>query len=765
METKRYKAGTALHKAGEPVENLEYLTLGKVSAVCPAYTIGLQKCSVIGIYEQPGETYRYDYIVAEDAELASFPFRRMSDLDRIVREHRSDCDAIVAAAANNTLSLLGRYSNARKRSDNFFKALKSGYEVYRALCNEHFLDIQSYPLVEEGEAFSPDKELPEWFGDYYDQLGLMPAVSRKAFYGVHTSLTTAMILESATHNQLILKLYDQLQAYTEELTEGYLKSADLIDLYTNLYHHDKEMGILEPELAATLDNNVQDHLRAISRTGLIAPEVTDKRLEAWNKVFVGVEAESVADTLIDEALPDQADPFRVLEHSLDKILVYTSLDEAEEDRFRKQVEEYRLLNDKNSSDEEVRRLRQDITKYFFDVYDNAIVTALESGKTPPVPIRLMLYFGFMDEKLIGRENALTLLKLLDTVEKMCEGTTVYTIYDWLKAVYDGKKEPSINEFDQDYPTFLRTQRQSGFINEEQEARFLHSPRERLRFELDNFFRLGMKMASGRPSVFCPLLSEHNVIRALEDVFVTAEKVQGGWDEIKKTDYSLFYRESLYQNPEKHIPRETIIQEVAPDVILLPVIGTRGGLWQEISGVRRDTPGRMFMPVFSNEDTMMMQLKLAAEFRWAICKRVQGARWNDVSDNSLTSEYFDYLQFYRKNSELSPDAREKVKSQIQTCRNSFENVFILDYIQWIRFESKGQPRLNKVVKRILHSYCPFASDIRKALSANPMYADIINRHNIKAAKQYKLLAARYKKIQDETGSLPKEITDYIKYYTL
>ena len=765
MEKNSYKAGTLLHKAGDPVEKLEYITYGKVSTVSPAFTIDLKKCSIIGLFEHPAESYHYDYIVSEDCELEAFPYERTSDMDRIVREHRQDSDALVAAAAANTLAMLGRYSNLRKRCDNFYKAVKQDYDRYRDFCNEHFLEIQSYTLAEESEAFTPEKELPDWLGDYYDQLGIMPSDARKAFYSLHTSLTTAMLLEAASHLALVQGLYDQLGAYIEGFMDAYKSSADLVDLYINLFNHDKKTGMLSGELSAELDDAVNDHIKKLSRTSLLDPELLDERLKTWRKVCDNVTSQGAADEMMLAAAVAEEDPLKQVEHSLDRILAFTSLDEGEEDRFRSLVEDYKKLNDKNSSDERVRSLRQDITKYFFDLYDNAIVTAFESKKKPPVPIRLFLYFGFMDEELLGADNTLQLLELLDTVENMCKGTRVYTIYDWLHAVYSGEREPSRNEFDQDYPTYLRTRKQGGFINEEQEQRYLNSPRERLRFELDNFFRLGMKIASGRPSIFCPLLSDHSIIRPLKDVFVNAADIEKNWDEIKGVDHSLFYRETLYQNPEYRIARESILLEVMPDVILLPVIGSRGGLWQEISGTRRDTPGRMYLPVFSNEDLNMIQLRLAAEFRWSICRRIQGVRWNDVSDRSLTSEYFDYLQFYRKNNDLSPDAREKVKTQIQSCKGSFESVFILDYMQWVRFESKGQPRLNKIAKRVLFTYCPFSAKWREQLIQNPMYADLINRHNNRAAKQYKLLTAKYKKVKDEFKGLPPEIISYLKYYTL
>ena len=213
----------------------------------------------------------------------------------------------------------------------------------------------------------------------------------------------------------------------------------------------------------------------------------------------------------------------------------------------------------------------------------------------------------------------------------------------------------------------------------------------------------------------------------------------------------------------NIPIRDILLEVLPDVILLPALGSRGGLWQEISGVRRDTPARMFLPVFLNEDLETVQYRLAGQFRWQICRRVQGARWNDLSELSLTAGYVDYLQFYRKNSDLSSEAKEKVKTEITACRNSFENVFILDYIQWIRYESQGAPRLNKVAKKLMFQYCPFSEEIRRRLESNAMYASLIHRHEGKAEKQFKILTSKYRKYRKDDKELPPEIEDYIAYY--
>ncbi|MBR5421488.1 MAG: Crp/Fnr family transcriptional regulator [Lachnospiraceae bacterium] len=768
------KSGSVIHTDADKVEKLELVTSGKVEIIGSEFRITAERGAILGLFEFPGENYNYTYVAKETCTLESWPFRRKSDVDPIVKARSGECDVLVSANAAMTLSLLGHYKRNLRRAELLKRTISQGYADYRKLCVSGSFEIQSWPLAEELEQFIPETDLPDWLGDYYDQLGLMPSGIKKNFYSVHTSLTTAAILESVSHIQLIRRLFDQLENYSNGVRVQYESEADLYDLYTNL----KQRCRYNPKVCEYIDKKLAAYVTALEKTGLVPESILDK----YRQKAAPVPAEVPAETKAAESTGED-DPFRQLERSLDRILAYTQLDEAEEERFREMIDEYKALNDKNSADNEVRRLRKDLSKGFFDLYESAVLQAMEDRRRPPAAVRLFLCFGYMDEELTGRENALQLLKLLEQVEQADEEEElelvgfsdkankeaappkhIYTIFEWLSAIYRGAREPSKNEFEQDYPQWLRSRRQSGDITEEQEKRYLNSPRERMRFELDNFFHLGMRIASGRPSVFCPLLSAHNIVRSLEQTLVTAAAIEKNWADIKKTDYSLFFREALYQNPDYKLPRETILLEVMPDVILLPMVGSRGGLWQEIAGVHRDTPARMFLPIFCSEDLSLIQLRMAAQFRWQICRRVQGARWNDVSDPSLTADYCDYLQFYRKNSELSPDAREKVKSEILSCKNSFENVFVLDYIQWIRFEAHGSPRLTKVAKRILFSYCPFSAEIRKRLESNPMYADLVRRHDGKAAKQLKLLLTKYDKTKKEYGSLPKTIEAYIKYFS-
>ena len=92
----------------------------------------------------------------------------------------------------------------------------------------------------------------------------------------------------------------------------------------------------------------------------------------------------------------------------------------------------------------------------------------------------------------------------------------------------------------------------------------------------------------------------------------------------------------------------------------------------------------------------------------------------MSDRSLTSEYFDYIQFYRKNHDLSQDAKESIKTGLRKARGSFKEMFIRDYISYVLFESAGSPRLTKPARSILFTYCTFSKEIRDRLNTNPIY---------------------------------------------
>ncbi len=276
------------------------------------------------------------------------------------------------------------------------------------------------------------------------------------------------------------------------------------------------------------------------------------------------------------------------------------------------------------------------------------------------------------------------------------------------------------------------------------------------YELENVFPVLNKVTFGRVSTFCPLFSSHNVLKPLESILVSAEMTSGIFEDICQKDFGAYCREMLFSAPEQGVVREFINIDVRPDIILAPNVGVRGVMWQEIEGKRRTTPARMLVSVFQMEDLAQILTRLTGEFRWEMCKRIQGARWNDLSERSLTSEYFDYIQFYRRNNDLSTEAKEKIKTDMGRARNSIKEMFVMDYSLWILYESNGSPRLNKVARNILFTYCPFSAQVREKLKINPLYRELVEHYDMHMGQKLHRIDNLCQKLRSTGKAVPEEI---------
>lgn len=445
--------------------------------------------------------------------------------------------------------------------------------------------------------------------------------------------------------------------------------------------------------------------------------------------------------------------------SLDKILKYAECDEKLEADFKSDIAAYKKLTDKNSSDEHTVLLRRKMSELFYKVYEAAFKASIKAENVPPV-IRMFLNFGYVDEELAGRENSLYLYSLAYAMPTDPE-RGVYSFYQWLMAIYEGKKEPSRNELDMDYRDYLHEQKRMLRITQEQERSLLQNNMSKVLFEMGNMFPVVNRLTFGQLSIFCPVFSKHNAYRPLTADLVTADRAAAEIENIRSKDFRAYYRETMFSVKEREI-NEMIEVEVLPDIILMPNIGGRSIMWQEIEGKKRTTPARMMLSIFHTEELGQSMIRLTGEFRWEMCKRAQGARWNDVSDPSLTSEYCDYAQFYRKNKDLSSDAKDKIKNQLVRVRNNYRSLFVGDYVTWIQYESGGAPRLNKVARNILFTYCPFSKEIRGKIGANPLYKQAIDRYNVINSRKLHRITLLCRKLENLPGGVPEEIAEYKRY---
>ena len=200
-------------------------------------------------------------------------------------------------------------------------------------------------------------------------------------------------------------------------------------------------------------------------------------------------------------------------------------------------------------------------------------------------------------------------------------------------ILNGEKQPHKNEFDQDYDAYLQTMLRDNSITQAEFDTLSSDQKQKVQFELRQLLPAGGKVTYGRPALFCPLLSEHDFLRPAENCCLTFHAIKEALQNVLAVDFSAYYRDYIYTSPLLATTHEVLQHEILPDIILMPNIGTRGILWQEIEGHDRQPPASRLLPAICLSDIHLMMLRLTGEFRWEMCKRVQGARWNDVPDHS------------------------------------------------------------------------------------------------------------------------------------
>ena len=153
----------------------------------------------------------------------------------------------------------------------------------------------------------------------------------------------------------------------------------------------------------------------------------------------------------------------------------------------------------------------------------------------------------------------------------------------------------------------------------------------------------------------------------------------------------------------------------------------------------------------------------AKFRWELSRSLSAYSLSDYQEGSLVGDYSSYIQFYKKNRDLSSEAKEKLKVQIEKKRNNTAEIFASDYFTWVRYESKGMLRLNKVARQILFKHCPFSQPIRNSLEKQPLFSQFIRQYENIIARQARLLEARYSKLRRSGIELDLELKDNLLYY--
>lgn len=743
--------GKALYTYGQPMTALHLIMDGKVRVDYPGGFYQLSKGDVIGICEIYSEIHFLSYTTIENTTLFTYPLSSVNVLNDLLQRNADVARFFLLSACRQINLLQNRCSMSEITCSDLHRSLLEDVEKYNMLCERYRINPRQLSGLEDLTAYLEEEAEEPWLNGFY--LGLAHIYSGEHFkeFIQEPSVSLGILKRGAMDFQSIWTELDEQFHYQQQISALYFNESgnDLFDFYTTLYCRLDAACEDQPGLLTDVRRMVEQFKDKL----IISPEQLDSRRQQFESNVTQTENKTVDPT----TLPAE------LTGSLNTILEFAGKDLEVSDSFRKHVLAYRLLPDKISTDDNACALRRALTSEFYVLY-TAVFEQTLHAENIPAPVWMFLYFGYVDEELAGTDNAVTLYHIASNITDTGD-FGLYTFYHWLMAIFRGKKEPSRNEFDQDYTDFIHKQKLSGNVTERDLMTLESNSMAKVNYELQNMFPTVNKITYGRIASFCPVFTSQSAMKNLDSAYVTMTKTAKILEHIRHVDFSAFYRPGLDMDHLDVMGKMEIHTECPPDIILLPNAGIRGALWQEIEGKKRNTPGRMCLSIFHMEDLNNSILRMTGEFRWELCKRIQGGRWNDISERSLTSEYFDYVQFYKKNHDLSSEAKERVRTSLLQARNSFKEMFVRDYMQWVLFESNASPRLNKVARRIFFNYCPFSSDICALLDSNPLYAEVLSQHKLHRAQKCHQLDMLLQKLRNSNASVPDTLEREREFFSM
>ncbi|MBE6097047.1 MAG: hypothetical protein E7198_04510 [Schwartzia succinivorans] len=703
MEKIKIGKGEVLHKKGDEVKNIEIVLSGALT-MTNRDTVDV-RLSGGGI---AGAVYN-------PGDLYVFDYAAAEDTTLLVFDYTSDDDIVDAVSSATAIAPVMAASNM-EFANGMLDALNSVTDTAANFCKEIKYNYNDYKfmcvkLEKEPEQFSfveqlPTPDTPEITSSWEAEICRSFCEHRGALEANYYSLGTSFCIEAVMRASATgRRIRKELEAATEFFSWAKNGTADFVNAFYDV----------------------------------------KSRVDTENRGTSG-------------EVP-------TIENALEVILAFSGVSQEIADTFRKDLKQFSETEDRRAKSDEMRHLRMSIAEGYYNIYEAAFFKSLETSHIP-AEVRMFFLFGFVDENLAGKANTEMLYNMAVSWEEP-EGTRILPMYEWLVRIYKGEAVPSKNEFDNDWTEYLREEVRTANMTQQRADELANDRHAMVSFEIHNMFVTANKITNGQMASFVPVFNAQDVIRPLDKCLASIQRVQAALDKVTEIDFGCFYRPALIQYPELKIQHFVYNTEIKPYIILMPNFGARGVMWQENEGPRRTTPAHMVISIFHSEELEETIVRMCAQFRWEMCRRIQGVRYMDISEPSLTSEYMNYLQFYKKNGYLSADMKERIKIALQKARNDYKVVFVADYEKYILNEAFGLPRLNKVTREILFRYCTFSQKYRKALAINPQYQQLIERWGItQSAKVHgvDLMAKKVKRMKPGEP-LPKEIEEELAFLRL
>ena len=758
---------TIIYEQGDEISSVSLVVKGRIRMSAEGTNIVVGSGNFLGLCDLVGDKYGITYTAETNAVIYAFPKMRLSKAVRsLVKANKDYAGLMVASFSRIIRELSITYEKITAMADKLYEFLLSGRTRYTEIAKEAGIKADNIRSIDDIEEYEQgDVDIDKIM--YYRACCEIAPDIQKAYFGASSAISVYHVLEQV---KLVNAIIDECGRGTEYLK---LLSKPLVKEERSLYMQVFQLANTVQHIGGesgnvmSLFDDIIDYINTLENLMLdkagVDLEIDHEFMEETYFSLLNSDVKNDDGNDADIALTEmEYQDISQLNNSLSFILDYSEIEREEALDFEQYITDFDKLRDKFLTDDDTRTLRRNITKMYYKIYKKVFLKDYKSSESTPVIIDLFLRYGFISEKLLSEE----LLEQLLSIDRHDVGNASCMVYDmkqWLTEIIEGRKEPSKSEFDLDYAESLRDRKRTGALTEQQVNAMADDRNAKFEFEVDNMFKANHRILYGQVSAFVPFLFTDGCASSLLKTFMSGDRINAAVHRLLQIDYSAFYREGLYKGEAEGIKKEYIVEEVFPDFILFPIAGSNPIMWQEISGRRRNSKGRFLLPAFLDTDIDAAMVKLFGRFRWELCRTIQGAAWNNIQVKSLTSEYSDFIQFYKKNRELSEDKKDKLKMQIQKCRNNTREVFVVDYENWIKHEAHGGIVLSKPVREIMATYCPFAKDLRDSVEEQPLFRDAMARYNREKGKKTKEYDLKFRVWDKDKVDVPKEIVKTRDYY--
>lgn len=756
---------------GEDALYVGLVLKGRIKVHAEGVNLEVGSGHFLGICDLPDASYRVNYTATTNSAIYIFEAKENLEdtLDSILSANK-EYGALMVSAMNKYIRGLGEiYQSMEEQAENTFLRIGEICQSYHNMCKQH--GTQQMTIDTDGKLLSDIHQHAVNTGQitYYQACAVVKPEIQKAFYGSSEAIIRYHLAEQIELTRMLLEQCEEAAQYLQNLMQPLmLSSKNLYQASMNLTSSLQNMDVSDKESMKLVDQII-DQINGVEAVlydkASIDMQIDHEAMEEQYFSLLSRGNNTPGSSVSMEEFALVEDNFVAIEEldgAMDQILAEAELDADKEQEFRDLISRFENMPDKSSTSDEDRSLRRGIMKVYYDIYEKVFLHDYEREGETPLVIDMFLRYGYLSETLLSEELREELLSFERGVPNQGE-CQVYDMKEWLTAIIRGDKEPSKNDFDQDYQEYLREQKKVGAISADEMKKLEQDLKAKMHYEIQNMFRSNQRLLSGQTAIFVPFLYTEGCLASLSRSYLSKDKVTACIRKLCQIDYSVFYREILYTEGEWSEKKEHIMEEVFPDVIVMPGCGSKGLMWQELSGRKRNSKGRFLMPLFFEGELDAVMIALFGRFRWELCRTMQGGAWNNVQIKSLTSEYSDFIQFYKKNRELSDTRKEKLKLQIQKSRNNTREVFVLDYLNWIRHESKGGMLLSKPVREIMATYCPFSKEIRESIADQPLFKEAMARYQRENGKKQKEYDLKFR-VWDKDGiEVPEAIKETQRFY--